>query len=552
VGRKVFTWNGTSGVNFPTATQTATLARTGGLAPVTGADNANYIKGTTTLERRFGGELRNRASLLGDIVNSSPAYSADTSTLYVGANDGMLHAFDATTGAERFAYVPGGIDFTNLATLSDPQYVHRYFVDGPVVASSFAQTPGKNYLVGALGRGGKGLYGLDVTTPASFAAGNALWEVNDAGGDMGMVVGEPLVVTLNDTANTKAVVVSNGFNSTNGHSVLFLINIATGAIIKKFDTGVGGDNGMSAPLGLDTDRSGTLDYVYAGDRKGNLWKFDVTGNTARPGTSPSPASRSTPRARARRSPAALRSDATRRRPRLHLLRHRQLRDPGRRQRCDRAIDVRHHRHRRARARNRPAAAQHRGRGPGREQQPGARVRRRGDPGSGQAGLVHGPQHAGDRRARGHAAFGARRLAAVQQHHPARRAARAKPAARATSMRWMPSTGRASASRTSTSTATACSTTTTTRRLLVDAGADPRFVRSGRGHADRRDRGVGHQRVEHRVRRRQWRDRGAPGHEEHGWVLPPRDVARNPAGLIPCKHANTIRTVTTKPASRCSS
>ncbi|BCT94110.1 hypothetical protein LYSHEL_31370 [Lysobacter helvus] len=280
VGRKVFTWNGSSGVNFPTATQTAALARTGGLAPVTGVDNANYIKGTTSLERRFGGELRNRSSLLGDIVNSSPAYSSDTSTLYVGANDGMLHAFDATTGAERFAYVPGGIDFTNLATLSDPQYVHRYFVDGPVVVSSFAQTPGKNYLVGALGRGGKGLFGLDVTTPGSFAASNALWELNDAGGDMGMVVGEPLVVTLNDAANTKAVVVSNGFNSTNGHSVLFLINIATGAVIKKFDTGVGGDNGMSAPLGLDVDRSGTLDYIYAGDRKGNLWKFDVTGNTA--------------------------------------------------------------------------------------------------------------------------------------------------------------------------------------------------------------------------------------------------------------------------------
>src|SRR5204862_1844187 len=54
---------------------------------------------------------------------------------------------------------------------------------------------------------------------------------------------------------------------------------ATGVVIKKFDTGVGGDNGMSAPMGLDTDRNGTLDYVYAGDRKGNLWKFDLTSDT---------------------------------------------------------------------------------------------------------------------------------------------------------------------------------------------------------------------------------------------------------------------------------
>jgi type IV pilus assembly protein PilY1 len=287
--RRIFTWGGTSGTTFPTSAQVSSLARTGGIAPVAGLDNANYIKGDTSLERRNGKTLRSRETRLGDIVNSSPAYVADTQTIYVGANDGMLHAFDARPGAsapagqgdgvELFAYVPGGVDMAQLATLSDPQYVHRYFVDGPVVVSTRKQTPGKNYLVGALGRGGKGVFGLDVSTPTSFVASQALWEIGDGGGDMGMVLGEPLVVTLNDATATKAVLVPNGINSTNGHAVLFVVNLATGAILRKIDTGVAGDNGLSAPRGRDIDGNGTVDVVYAGDLKGNLWKFDMSGAT---------------------------------------------------------------------------------------------------------------------------------------------------------------------------------------------------------------------------------------------------------------------------------
>ncbi|MGO4552156.1 PilC/PilY family type IV pilus protein [Lysobacter sp. 2RAF19] len=279
-GRNVLTWNGTAGQTFPTTAQTAALARTTGIAPVTGPNNVNYIKGDWGSERRLGGTLRNRDSLLGDIVNSSPMYAPDTKTLYVGANDGMLHAFNALTGAELFAFVPGGLNFADLATLSDPQYTHKYFVDGPVIVSTLKQTPGKNYLVGALGRGGKGVFGLDVTTPSSFAAGNVLWELRDDGGDMGMVTNEPQIITLNDATNTKAVMFGNGINSTNGHAVLFVVNLATGAVIKKIDTGSSGDNALFDPRARDVDGNGTTDYIYAGDRNGNLWKFDFTGATA--------------------------------------------------------------------------------------------------------------------------------------------------------------------------------------------------------------------------------------------------------------------------------
>ncbi len=285
-GRRVYTWTGTAGATFPTANQITALARSTGVAPVNGTDNAAYIKGDRSKEIQSGGSLRNRAGLLGDIVNSSPMYVADTNTIYVGANDGMLHAFDAgdvdtattSDGKELWAYVPGGINFTQLSTYSDPQYAHRYFVDGSVVVSTRKQTPAQNILVGALGRGGKGLYALDVTTPSTFDSTKAKWEIGGADADMGMVLGDPLIVTLND--GTKAVIVSNGVNSTNGNSVLFVINLQTGALIKKIDTGVGSDNGLSEPRGRDIDGNGTVDYVYAGDLKGNLWKFDLTATAS--------------------------------------------------------------------------------------------------------------------------------------------------------------------------------------------------------------------------------------------------------------------------------
>ena len=283
--RNILTWNGGAGTSFPTSAQETALARSIGVAPVTGAENANYLKGDPSKEsRNTGGTLRNRAdTVLGDIVDSSPAYSTDNNTLFVGANDGMLHAFDATPdatgGEELFAYVPAGLNFsgtTGLGALSDPQYVHGWFVDGPVVISTLERTPGKNYLIGALGRGGKGLYGLDVTNPGSFTTANVLWDNTGsaAPADMGQVLGEPLIVKMND-GNT-AIIVSNGINSSSGTAALFILDLDDGSVIKELDTGITGGNGLSAPRGWDEDGNGTVDYVYAGDLKGNLWKFDLS------------------------------------------------------------------------------------------------------------------------------------------------------------------------------------------------------------------------------------------------------------------------------------
>jgi type IV pilus assembly protein PilY1 len=273
--RKIFTWNSTTGSAFPTAIQTTALT-----LPI-----ADYIRGVRTNERQFNpagtpGVFRDRISILGDIVHSSPAYVQDTDTIYAGANDGMLHAFNAATGVEQFAYVPNGISLSDLKTissLSSPAYDHRYFVDGPVVVSTRVQTPGNNYLVGALGRGGKGLYALNVTNPASFGAANVLWE-QPGDADMGQVISRPVIVKLNN--GVTGIMVSNGLNSTNDGAALFVYNLATGVLIKKIvPTGATGNNGLAAPRGWDADGNGTVDYVYAGDLLGNVWKFDLSATT---------------------------------------------------------------------------------------------------------------------------------------------------------------------------------------------------------------------------------------------------------------------------------
>lgn len=282
--RKIFTRGGSGGATFPTSSQLTSLARDGGAAnyQVTGVDNANYIKGERRLEadEGNGGRLRNRLSVLGDIVGSSPAYVRDTNTLYVGANDGMLHAFDATNGRELFAYVPGLVDIFSLATLSRPDYAHRFFVDGPVVVSPRTLTPGKNLLVGTLGRGGKGVYALDVSSPASFGIENVKWE--RASGDlMGRVLSKPILATVRGatTPGTNAVVLGNGVNSTSNRAALIVLNLETGAVIREIDTDIGSadePNGLSAPTGVYAEDGRTLAYVYAGDLLGNVWRFDLT------------------------------------------------------------------------------------------------------------------------------------------------------------------------------------------------------------------------------------------------------------------------------------
>lgn len=241
----------------------------------------NYLRGERTREVQNGGTLRDRPAntVLGDIVHSSPAYVQDSNTVFVGANDGMLHAFNAATGTELFGYMPRQM-LPRVRVLADLNYNdnHEYFVDGDIAVSSVAQTT-RNYLVATMGRGGRGIFGLDVTNPATFSAGNVLWEYTAATDpDLGFMIGSPKIARLRN--GDWAAIVANGFNSTNQGAALYVFNLATGAVIAKLDTGVAnrGNNGLSTP-GLRLDGSGFVEAVYAGDLRGNLWKFDLSSSS---------------------------------------------------------------------------------------------------------------------------------------------------------------------------------------------------------------------------------------------------------------------------------
>jgi type IV pilus assembly protein PilY1 len=239
-----------------------------------------FLRGDRSKELQKGGTFRNRTThVLGDIVHSSPHFIKDTNTVLAGSNDGMLHAFNAITGHELFAYIPSQA-LARIKKLSQIDYgsstnPHDYFVDGDIAVSTTTQTTGHNYLVSTLGQGGKGLFGLDVTTPDNFQATNVLWEYSTSSDpDLGYMLGRPMIAKMN--GGTYVVIVGNGYNSANGKAVLYIFNLTTGAILKKIDTQVAGDNGLASPGLFDSDNDGDIDYIYAGDLKGNVWKFNVT------------------------------------------------------------------------------------------------------------------------------------------------------------------------------------------------------------------------------------------------------------------------------------
>lgn len=198
--------------------------------------------------------------------------------MFVGANDGMLHVFDADNGKELFAYIPGRV-IQNLREYTNPEYEHKYFVDN----TPYAVTVGaKSYLVGGLGKGGRGYFGIDITSVSTIRETTvpSVWEyplAEDA--DMGFSYSQVSVLGTNATADS-LIMFGNGYDSANGHAVLYFLNL-DGTLFHKIDTGVGGItselcNGLSTPVPIDVNLDKKVDYVYAGDLLGNLWKFDLT------------------------------------------------------------------------------------------------------------------------------------------------------------------------------------------------------------------------------------------------------------------------------------
>ncbi|NTV12367.1 MAG: hypothetical protein HGA96_00295 [Desulfobulbaceae bacterium] len=289
-GRVIATYNGTTGVPFRyaslSATQQGLMAGGTQFPGITGTQMVDYLRGDKAKEQAKGGILRNRFFYMGDFVNSSATFA--NNVLYAGSNDGMLHAIDAQTGVELFSYVPGLV-VPNLRELASPTYTHQYYVDMEPFVKKMG---GTTLLVGALGKGGKGIYCLDVTNPSAITneavlASKVKWEFPASyDGDMGYTFSKALIVktkavtAINAGTDLKGhvVVFGNGYQSYNGHAVLYIVNPLNGALIKKIDTGIGGCNGLSPLSTVDVNGDDYVDYIYAGDLKGNLWKFDLTSS----------------------------------------------------------------------------------------------------------------------------------------------------------------------------------------------------------------------------------------------------------------------------------
>lgn len=340
-GRRIVTWNAsatTKPVPFRYANLNSTQKQRLNPSYTSGNDAENYLKylrgqkinENSSTDSTSTRSYRTRSSPLADIVGSkitavgkpsailrdaqNPGYSAfktakndRTTMVYVGVNDGMMHAFYGkgdNAGKEAFAYIPS--DMFNLtyaqssttgqdgpdsilSNLGNPNYQHRYSVDAtPVVFdvdfnrtySSTSTTPDwRSILIGGLGKGGRSFYAIDVTTPSdmtteSAVAGKVLWEFTDS--DMGFSFGAPVVVKTNKYG--WVVLLTSGYNNSDDYGYLYVVHPKTGALLEKIKTKTAAPGMAYASAFIPDFGDGTTDSVYAGDLNGTIWRFDLTGS----------------------------------------------------------------------------------------------------------------------------------------------------------------------------------------------------------------------------------------------------------------------------------
>jgi type IV pilus assembly protein PilY1 len=334
--RKIATYNGSSGIPFTWSSLPSSLKsrlNTPVSPPGTsdGEKVLDFLRGDRSRENV---DYRGRTHILGDIINAEAVYvpppranygdsgyaafkttqASRTKMLYQGANDGMLHAFKADTGEEMWAYVPGILLNTNLGSYTGTSslvnlslrtgFTHLNYIDATPVsgdvdfnntASSSGSPDWHTILVGGLGKGGRGYYALDITNPSASSdadvAAKVLWEFPNNSTppsvkkNIGYSFGTPIIVKTQNKG--WVVLVTSGYNNGSdtggdGQGHLFVLDAKTGNLIKDISTGVGSSTDPSGLAFISAyvqngDVDATTDYVYGGDLKGNVWRFDLTG-----------------------------------------------------------------------------------------------------------------------------------------------------------------------------------------------------------------------------------------------------------------------------------
>lgn len=329
--RNIYAWNGSTYGTFDASNSFAMTPASGGIT-LASTTLINYLRGDQSNEDITDSNgiiltsklYRARPVVLGDIVNSTPtfiqgalnmnynllpantfgqaSYAAFLATktarpegvLFAGANDGMLHGFRDSTGAEIFAFVPRAV-MPKMNQIASRSYNHQYYVDGTTVEADACLSGGSscstwtNMLLGTGGAGGKTVYALNVTNPTSMSAASVMWEITPTSistgsgittttsyANLGNVLGD--VQTGLTTGGQWVAVFGNGYTGADGKAHLYIADLATGALIQDIPAGVASGNGLGG-VRLLRDSNQRIITAYAGDLNGSLWKFDLSATS---------------------------------------------------------------------------------------------------------------------------------------------------------------------------------------------------------------------------------------------------------------------------------
>jgi type IV pilus assembly protein PilY1 len=349
--RIIFTRNGSGPTSFRYSTlsnpqrEALTPAKLGNKTKAEMQEKVvEFLRGSNEMENDKDGGFRKRnmdpsaarSNPLGDIVNARPVFvdkmgqainyeeasnpgyaafreglstlSGRVSAVYAAANDGMLHAFDAETGEELWAYIPSvlfnndekrGLVNLTVPNFGNPSFEHYYYVDAtPKVFDVKMGLPGqekwRSLLVGGLGKGGKAYYALDVTQPQidnslggnaaaielGEAAKRAKWEFTDD--RLGYTYGRAILVKLDFKGKEEwKVIVPSGYNNDDGKGYIFILDPETGRLDATLSTGSGSPgapSGLAHIIGyVPSEKNQLVKEVYGGDLNGDFWRFDLGG-----------------------------------------------------------------------------------------------------------------------------------------------------------------------------------------------------------------------------------------------------------------------------------
>ncbi len=330
--RQIITYNGSQGVPFQWDTEKLSEDMQNDLrtnrkgstdVELYGRLRLKYLRGEQTYESKA---FRVRDSLLGDIVNSGPVFvgkaglrwpdvapfpsgtgskysdfknstESREKVVYVGANDGFLHAFKESNGQEILAYAPNILSSSasqqGYHYITEEAYQHNWYVDmTPTISDIYFNNSWHTVMVGGLRGGGRGLFALDITNPSRFKEANAdkivMWEfTNKDAPNLGYTYSRPVIALANN--GRWVAIFGSGYNdSGDGKAKLFIVDIEKGmdgwddGDYIEISTGAGTSskrNGLASPALVDTDGNGTVDRIYAGDLEGNMWAFDVSSDS---------------------------------------------------------------------------------------------------------------------------------------------------------------------------------------------------------------------------------------------------------------------------------